>query len=248
MIKNQVLNGIFFQMKIHKKLFVGLYFSFVFATIFGTLSHEYGHYVVAKHFGYNASIHYKFTNWVDSENKKFIDSLFTKYQKEITSNKDFPLKEKFNEIITKTNKNNFWITLGGPTESMLTGSMGLFFLFLFKKSFKNLENLNFFQWVLIFSSLFWLRQTANFFIYLGTYLKSGQLNFSSDEVRIAYHLGFPHWSISFVTGIVGIIVLALITFKFIPKRIRIIFIIAGFLGGVSGYIFWLNLFGKYILP
>ena len=230
------------------KLFIGLYFSFIFATIFGTLSHECGHYVVAKHFGYNASIHYKFTNWEDSQNEKFIDSLFSKYQMEIVSNKDFPLKDKFNKILTKKNTNSFWITLGGPMATMLTGSMGLLFLFLFQNSFKNLERPHFFQWVLIFSSLFWLRPTANFFINLTTYLKSGQLNYSSDEVKIAYHLDFPHWSISFLTGIVGILVLALIIFKFIPKRIRMTFVLAGFLGGVSGYLFWLNLFGKYILP
>ena len=46
-----------------KKLFIVLFLSFIAATVIGTVSHEFGHYIVAKYFGYDAQIHYASTHW-----------------------------------------------------------------------------------------------------------------------------------------------------------------------------------------
>lgn len=75
---------------------------FPFLVIFGTLSHEFGHIVVAKLLGYETILHYGSMNWfvngIDGEN----------------------LKELRWE--------NFLITLGGVLQTIITGTIGLFVL------------------------------------------------------------------------------------------------------------------------
>src|SRR5689334_1863931 len=54
-------------MKLDIKLLIGLFLSFFAATIVGTLSHEFAHYMAAKIQGYNARITYgaTFVNFPD---------------------------------------------------------------------------------------------------------------------------------------------------------------------------------------
>ena len=47
-----------------------IYFSFILFTIIGTLSHEFGHFIVGRYLGYQSTIHYSFTKWGGSELEK----------------------------------------------------------------------------------------------------------------------------------------------------------------------------------
>jgi hypothetical protein len=51
-----------------------------------------------------------------------------------------------------------------------------------------------------------------------------------------------------VTGIIGVIVLVIVTFKFIPKLQLMTFILSGIIGGVAGYLLWLEWLGPVIMP
>src|SRR6185503_3833515 len=77
-----------------KKLFAMLVAAFVFATIIGTLSHEFGHYIVARVLGQRASIHYAYANNHGPEMDS-IYSIYIRYEKEIESDSPFPEKERF---------------------------------------------------------------------------------------------------------------------------------------------------------
>jgi len=231
-----------------KRLYIWLLISFIAATVIGTLSHEGGHYAIAKYYGYNAHINYMATHWEQSEEDKFLQSVYEKHSKELASGEKFPESEKFNHIRAVHRRHNLWIWLGGPLETMLTGTLGLMCIFLFRKSYHNKEKLSFIQWLLIFVSLFWLRQTANAVVWFGHYLFTGTLSQGGDEIYLAYRFHLPDWGLITATALIGAAVLALIIFKFIPARQRVTFIAAGFTGGIAGYILWLELFGKYILP
>jgi hypothetical protein len=50
------------------------------------------------------------------------------------------------------------------------------------------------------------------------------------------------------TALIGIIILAVVIFKFIPIKQRLTFMAAGLAGGVTGFVLWLILFGKMIMP
>jgi fatty acid desaturase len=58
----------------NKKLFIALTLGFILTTIVGTITHECGHYLAAKYYGYNASINYAATKWHDPVNQIFMDT------------------------------------------------------------------------------------------------------------------------------------------------------------------------------
>ena len=206
-------------MYIDVRLFTWLFISFIFATIVGTLTHELGHYVVAECLGYDATIHY--------------GSMSINHS---------------NQPSETHPHDNFWITFGGPFQTILTGSIGLCLLLIFRKTFKAVSKLFFWQWLLIFTSLFWLRQPANFSLWILSYIVKGKISLGLDEIVLALDLNFPIWSIVSSTALIGFLVLYVVIFKFIPRQQRLIFIFAGLLGGIAGFTLWLNIVGKILIP
>src|ERR1017187_3614758 len=106
-----------FMNNFDKRLFIRLFISFIFATIIGTLLHELGHYFTMECLGFKGHINYKYS-WYE---------------------KSFP-----EQIITPTD--NFLITLGGPIETMLTGTIGLLLIYIFRESFVNKIKFSLVQW------------------------------------------------------------------------------------------------------
>lgn len=235
-------------MTFDKRLFVSLFMGFIVSTIVGTLSHELGHYTVAKSMGYEARINFGMTPWYDKVNKPFIDSTYSKYYDQIKNNKDFPDKEKFFRIQTKFSLDSFWILLGGPLQTMLTGTFGLIFLITYKRRLNNVYQLSKTGWLLVFTSLFWLRQTTNLFTGFCFLIMTGKTSYRGDEIRLAFHLGIPLWTIEIVTGIIGAIILLYVILKIIPEKQRLTFILSGLFGGVTGYILWLKALGPILMP
>jgi hypothetical protein len=231
-----------------KRLLTILSFAFIIATIIGTLSHEFGHYIAAKSLGYKARIHYASADWYDPGLFESIDTITSKYSKQIEEGSSFPGKEKYDQVIRKYSNDNRWITIGGPLQTLLTGTIGLILLFAWKKSFKSKQKLTPRQWTLVFITLFWLRQAANLIVWFGSYLLTKKFSYKGDEIKIAVQTGLPFWLLLIVTGVIGIIILYGVIFKFIPKPQRQTFVLSGIIGGVAGYILWLYLLGPVLLP
>lgn len=204
--------------KIETKLLLILIVAFIIATAVGTVSHEYGHYIAAKLRGINTEVHYGYTSVIYDGNLR-----------------------------GATRFDRFIFTLGGPVQTIFTGTLGFILLFIFQKN-KNSSVLRLIQWFFVFLSLFWLRQTANFMMWMIGYLLRGKFSVRGDEIKLAKHLELPNWAIILPTALLGFMVAMVVIFKFIPIQQRFTFIIAGLIGGVSGYIIWLELLGKIIMP
>jgi hypothetical protein len=116
------------------RLFLALCLAFILFTVIGTLSHEFGHYIIARSLGYNASINYGYTHWSVPKNPNFT-------------------AHYYNEEL---------ITLAGPLQTIFTGTVGFFFLFRKRKNIDLNIELAPMQWFLIFLALFWLRELFNF--------------------------------------------------------------------------------------
>ena len=162
--------------------------------------------------------------------------------------KNFPEKNKFHLIQKKQIKDGFWITLGGPFQTMLTGTVGFLLIFFQRKKIRNANALSFFQWIIIFLSLFWLRQFANLVTWVAGYVFKGQFSLNGDEIGLAIHLGLPIGAISIITAFIALGLLSFIIFKILPVNIRLTFILAGLAGGIFGYFFWLIWIGPILLP
>ena len=237
-----------FIFKIELKLFFVLAFTFILFTIIGTVSHEYGHYFVAKSLDYDAEVSYAYTIWTDEIAEAFMDSVETKYPNKEDFKKDFPEKEKYNSVAKKYGKEDFLITLGGPFQTMLTGTIGLLFLYFKREKFNGSKKNNLMSWLLVFISLFWLRQLSNFLHWLVSYFFTGEFSMGGDEIRAALHLNLPIGTFAIGTAFIAAIILAFIILKIIPKEKRITFITAGLVGGMLGYYIWLVLLGPIVMP
>ena len=139
------------------------------------------------------------------------------------------------------------VTWGGPIQSMLTGSIGLAALLFQWKQFKATENPRTVQWLILLLSLFWLRQSANFFMMLTGRIVNSHFSTRSDEALLALHYNLPVYSISAITAGIGLMVSG-ICFLAIPARQRTTFLLSGLVGGVGGYILWLKWIGPLVMP
>jgi hypothetical protein len=233
--------------KFDYKSFIFLTLTFIIMTVIGTVTHELGHYSVSKLLGYEARINYQSAIHWDDELNEYYKSVYSKYSNEIKNNLDFPDKENFLRRIDKYQRDNFWIILGGPFQTMLTGTIGFLLLLCYRQKFFESNKITLIGWTLVFITLFWLRQVANLFMALLEYVIKGQTSIRGDEMRLALHLEINLWTIQIITSLIGLTIL-LIILRLLPKNIILTFLVSGLTGGVLGFYLWLIKFGKYIMP
>jgi hypothetical protein len=140
-----------------------------------------------------------------------------------------------------------YFLLGGPFQTMTTGSLAFSLLLFYRKQFQKFRNLNFPQWLLVFFSLFWLRQSANWLIWIGRLILNGEPSLKPDEVKIAQLVGLPIWSLTSFTAVIGFVILGIIFFRFIPKYQRSTFLLSGIIGAPIGYYLWMSQLGPKLL-
>jgi cation transport ATPase len=230
------------------KLFLSLVATFILFTIIGTLTHELGHYGAAKYLGLKPNLHYQSVDCELSSNDIELDKINGLYQKDIEAKRDFPARKRYEEIMKEENKNDFITRAWGPLQTMITGSIGFILLIVYRSCLFTSTALNIRQWLLIFFSLFWLRQVLNFFLAFVIMLTTGRKEFYGDEFVLALHLGLPNFTVQIITAIIGVIICCIVVFKFVPSSQRKIFIAAGFVGGVIGYILWMYILGPKLMP
>ena len=234
---------------------------FIIFTIIGTVSHEYGHIAIAKSLGYETTLHYGsmnsypkgYSNDKDviafkNLTKDYVDVKYDSWPKELKDKaqeyKNILEKRYWNE---KSN-NDLFITIGGTLQTTLTGTIGLLILIwrrkiICKKGMRTLD------WLVVFLSLFWLREVFNLVTSIGGELISPNENwFGGDELHISQELNLWSGTIPIILATLGIAVAIYVVFKIIPKKIRLTFILSGIIGGIMGFILWMNIIGPKILP
>lgn len=234
-------------LKFDVKLFVCLTLCFIIMTVIGTITHEMGHYSVARILGYKAQFNYASCIYWDEEDEAYFREVGKKYPDEISNDQYFPGKEKFMNLLNKYKKDGLLITLGGPVQTTLTGTIGLLLLLFFRKRINKTGQLTIAVWTFIFLSLFWLRQLANLFMLTLNYFLKGGIGEKGDEVRIARYFGLNILTIQVATGLIAALVLLYII-RLIPKAQLLTFLSSGLIGGVAGYYLWIIKFGSVIMP
>jgi hypothetical protein len=200
-----------------RRLAVLLTLTFVAATIVGTQTHEFGHYLVARALGYPATMHIGYTDWEDPGT--------------------LPL--------ALGGLDRLLITLGGPGQTVLTGTLGLWLILLNRASFEKASRLAPGQWVLVFLALFWMRQSFNLATGLMGGLHLGHGHGHGDEAVISHMLDLPGPSLDLLGGLLGIGVAYIVVFKYIPLKQRLTFLVSGLIGGTVGFVFWIGCLMTY---
>ena len=249
------------KISIDTKHLLFLSIGFVLFTIIGTVTHEYGHIVVAKSLGYETTLHYGSMNsypkgYLDDNDVIALENLTKDYIDIKYENWPIEIKEKAEEYYDILDK-RYWnekssdglfITIGGPLQTILTGTIGLLILIWRRKTiYKHGMKIN--DWLFVFLSLFWLREIFNLVTSIGGELISPNGNwFGGDELYISQELNLWSGTISLILATLGVIVAIYVIFIIIPIKNRRTFILSGIIGGISGFSLWMYLIGPKILP
>lgn len=232
---------------IQPRLFALLTLGFVLATIIGTVTHEMGHYVMMKRYGFNPTIHYASASYgYNPEYEKF-SGFYEAHKEKIQSAEGSPEKEYFYNRLQKQKRELFLITLGGPVQTMLTGTMGLLLLWFYRKRLYINNKLKPIAWIAVFLAFFWSRQVLNFLMSVPDIFKERRY-YRSDEPRISLYLNLPHWSFGMATAIIGAVLLIWVVFYVIPKQQRLSFLCAGLVSSALGWFLWMDVVGPVVLP
>jgi hypothetical protein len=147
-----------------------------------------------------------------------------------------------------TRLESFWITLGGPLQSMSTAMLGWFILVKRRIKIPG-RGLPASDWFWLFLALFWLRPLFNLFWGFGRKISGAEVDFfGGDEARLSELLGLPIGSLSLFFALVALFFCGHILFKIIPLKLRLSFILAGLFGSVYGFWLWTMQLGPLILP
>ncbi|MGX1023375.1 hypothetical protein [Psychroflexus sp. MBR-150] len=249
------------KIKIDIKYLLILTTVFILFTVIGTISHEYGHIAVAKILGYETKLHHASMNYYP---KGYLDDPDFKALKSIKENyinteyEDLPkeVKEKVKKYsqrlqkryVNEISNSSLYISIDGPMQTIFTGIIGLIVLILRRKSIL-LNGFKILDWIAVFLGLFWLREIFNLVTSIGEEIISPNGNwFGGDEYYISKELHLWSGTIPIILGLLGLIVSVYIVFIIVPKKLRLTFILSGLLGGITGYILWINTIGMKILP
>lgn len=226
------------------------YFSTVFVlfTVIGTISHEYGHILVAKFVGFDTELHFSSMTYNVSQLNEEIDSIYQRNEEALDNGLDFEDKEEYLAAHKRRIKNILVISLGGPLQTILTGLLGLLIILWRRKFIKN-QRLKVFDWLAVFLSLFWLREVFNLVISIGSELLSPDGKyFGGDERKISSLLGIWPGSLSVILGLIGLAISLYIVFWVVPKKMQLTFILSGIIGGTLGFYSWMYCIGPILIP
>jgi len=207
-------------LKIDIKYFWLFVLGFFLSTIVGTQTHELGHIAVAEALGYETTLSYGSMSYNVEGFSKDEDviawrNIFKKSDafddsSQLEKERAEALLQKIKAKFPSNPTDDFYITLGGPIQTILTCFVGLFIL-----AYRNIntqENFKFTDWLAVFMSLFILREVFNTTMALGTYVVKGSVFFNGDEFRISRFLGFSQWTIPIMTAILGVIIASFVIF------------------------------------
>ncbi|WP_091511262.1 hypothetical protein [Flexibacter flexilis] len=233
---------------INYQYFLYLSLSFVLFTVIGTLSHEFGHILVAKSLGYETTLHYGSMNYHGSELTNKLNDIHNRNLQSITEKHHFIEQELYTNLLRKSLYNSLLIAIGGPLQTILTGTIGLILL-LYQNAKIQAHGMKIFDWFSVLLSLFWLREIFNLLASVSAGILSGSGNyFSGDELHIAWYLQVWEGTFAIVLGIMGLLISLFVIFKIIPKQWQITFIVSGLVGGSLGFVLWMKIVGPILLP
>jgi hypothetical protein len=201
-----------------KRLFFYLAAGSFLAFIVGILSHELGHCVASKFFGYSPILSF------DHSSFGFPDG------------EDAP-----HDCVVM-------ILAAGPLLTIMIGTIGFALLGWFRRRDRREKDLKTFEWLLVLLASFWLREFANLCMWFTKIYFFYSISLKSDEMKIAGLLRWPDWSIFVISGMISAGVFIATIKKFIPSNQQPVFLSAILTGGILGELLWIQWLGPILLP
>lgn len=216
-------------------------------TVIGTLTHELGHAAVAWYYGLKPTVHYQFTDPGGNLFDPRMTGLADGYGSEIRAGRPFPNDTLYRRLEAEGRRKIVAFIWGGPTETMLSGTLGFALLLSQWRRFRTAERLSAGQWLILFLTLCWLRQPANLLAGIAQRIVTGRYSAGDDDSRLSIYYGLPVWGILVITTIIATAI-CFVVYRAIPPAQRGSFLLAFIIGAPLGYGLWLFWPGPVVMP
>ncbi len=218
---------------------------FIILVPIGTLSHEFGHIIVAQNIGYTTELYFSSMNF----SNEFKINLFDTYNtNKLAIDQNLPFEGDFfyEGNLNKYNRDLVLILWGGILQTLSFGIIG--FIILIIRKIKKVC-FSFVDWVFVFLTFFLSRSVLNMVSgFLFAIFNKNKSYFMGDEPRIAKHIGVFEGSFTLLFGLSSTLILGFVIFYIIPKKYRLTFILSGILGSIIGFVIWMIVLGPILLP
>lgn len=214
----------------------------------GIVVSNFSTYSTVRLLGYESTIGYAgVTTCTIISDDTLYSNAYKKYEYEIDNGLSFPDKVKFDIIHTKINKRATIVYLAAPIVTIAIGTV--FFLALYKKYGKRklANDLSLKDWIMVFLSLFWVRELLVFILYVKLYFANKTDSCFIDEFLVLTINHLPLFPFLLLLGSISTFIIGSIIFVFLPKNNRLVFLVSGLVGSFLGFILWFLFLGPIIM-
>ena len=184
----------------------------------------------------------------NSELNDEIDSIYVENKEAIEKDLVFEERAVFDQKMRQLLYHDLLVLFGGPVQTILTGTFGLIVLLYRRKRIRR-NGLTILDWLAVFLSLFWLREVFNLVhsVLFELLFREGSY-FGGDEKYISLAFNLPSGVVPIILGCIGLLISLFVIFKIIPRSLQFIFVLAGLIGGMGGFLLWFQVVGPVLLP
>ena len=241
-----------------KRLFANLLLCFLIIPVIIIVSHEGGHYAVARMQGHsNARLHY---NHTDTGRNAIIEeyrAVKRRNKLAIAIHQPFAEQEQYNKLHEqyeglweaykdwKFTSREALLYAAGPMVNMMTAIIGIALLLYYRSRFRQMQKLNPGQWLIIFAAISCYQYV---FTLIGVAFHPWfDPDFRTDAYKVSVHFGLYPWTFNILEGIFGVWAFWF-AYKYVPRGQRFTLLAASVTGIGAGTALWWYYLGPLLLP
>jgi hypothetical protein len=234
-----------------RRALLRIFLVFLPMAFLGTQLHELGHWTVAEYYGFEPELHYGSVSYHESEKYRLYQHYLSIYWNDSTDQEAFKKSEHW-PFVERTFLETVFVTLGGPAQNMIFGTIGLIWLWALRRRRRLEYSLAAMEWGVVILALFWSRQVFNGLTGIVYWVVQGYWAVRGDESRLSRDISnlvtpMPTWTVNAITGILGLVACLLVV-KWFPASHRRHLLVAAPVSCIVGFIIWYYLLGPWLMP
>lgn len=238
------------------QLTLALTISFIVLCISAIILNLHTWSFTANQLGYNEKIYYRgrvsaCNLVIHNENQKEYQRIYELYETQIRNGEPFPEKQTFDTLDKKFNADYVLIELFSDSIFIVFSFVGLIVLWGNRKRVgkeRQAGKLRLYTWLFILIALYCHWFIMQFVFKLIEVIMGLPPDFTPWINWLADHFHISGWFFLSFNCLIGLLVLGYITFRIVPRRQLIPFLVSGLAGGILSRLIWYSWLGPIVMP